>query len=62
MDQRGASKTPHLPFDGDEIKHELWETKMLRHLCLLGLKVQREAATVEEFAVDEKKNDDAALR
>lgn len=61
MDQRGASKTPRLSFGGDEIQYELWETKMLRHLCLLGLNVQREAATVEESAVDEKKNDDKSL-
>lgn len=48
-------------FDGDETKYELWETKVLGHLHLLGLKntVLREPNGQDEVAADGKKNADA---
>lgn len=48
-------------FDGDETKYELWETKMLGHFHLLGLKdtVMGEPRTEDEIAADAKKNVDA---
>ncbi|XP_028297264.1 zinc finger protein 761-like [Gouania willdenowi] len=60
MDQRGTSRSPRLVFDGDESKYELWETKVLGHLHLIGLKdtVLREPNGAPEIA-DGKKNADA---
>lgn len=48
-------------FDGDESKYELWETKVLGHLHLLGLKntVLREPNSEAEVAADVAKNVDA---
>lgn len=48
-------------FDGDETKYELWETKVLGHLHLLGLKntILREPNSEAEIAADGKKNADA---
>ncbi len=48
-------------FDGDETKYELWETKMLGHFHLSGLKdtVLREPVSEAEIAADENKNADA---
>lgn len=37
MDRRGASRQARLVYDGDERKYELWETKILGYLHLLGL-------------------------
>ncbi|XP_070404387.1 uncharacterized protein [Nothobranchius furzeri] len=61
MDQRGASGLPRLMFDRDETKYELWETKVLGHLHLLGLKntILREPNGEAEVAADGKKNADA---
>lgn len=61
MEQRGASRLPRLAFDGDETKYELWETKMLGHFHLLGLKntVLGVPTTEAEVAADTKKNADA---
>lgn len=61
MEPRGASRQPRLIFDGDETKYELWETKVLGHLHLLGLKdtVIREPNSEAEIAADGKKNADA---
>ena len=48
-------------FDGDETKYELWETKVLGHLHLLGLKntILNEPNGEAEVAADGKKNADA---
>jgi len=48
-------------FDGDETKYELWETKVLGHLHLIGLKttVLGEPNSQEQRAADVKKNADA---
>ena len=61
MEHRGASRMLRLMFDGDETKYELWETKMLGHLHLVGLKetVLREPVSDAEIAADTKKNADA---
>jgi hypothetical protein len=54
-------RLPRQTFDGDETKYELWETKMLGHFHLSGLKdtVLREPRTEVEIAADRKKNADA---
>lgn len=59
---RGAASRPlRLAFDGDEAKYEIWETKMLGHFHLLGLKktVLGEPVTSPERATDAQKNADA---
>ncbi|XP_057679455.1 uncharacterized protein LOC130907930 isoform X2 [Corythoichthys intestinalis] len=61
MDPRGTSRLPRLAFDGDEAKYELWETKMLGHFHLIGLKktVLVGPTTEAERENDEMKNADA---
>ncbi|KAJ8381057.1 hypothetical protein SKAU_G00018350 [Synaphobranchus kaupii] len=63
MDHRGTSRLPRLMFDGDETKYELWETKVLGHLHLLGLKETILHAptdnSAEALAADVKRNADA---
>lgn len=58
---RGAASRPRLAFDGDEAKYEIWETKMLGHLHLSGLKktVLGEPTTSPERATDAEKNANA---
>lgn len=48
-------------FDRDETKSELWETKVLGYLHLLGLRdtVLKEPNSEAEVAADGKKNADA---
>ncbi|KAI5621190.1 hypothetical protein C0J50_19125 [Silurus asotus] len=60
-EQRRTYSLPRLMFDGDESKYELWETKMLGHFLLSGLKdtVLREPQSETEIAADAKKNADA---
>ena len=52
---------PRQAFDGDKTKYKLWETKMLGHFHLLGLKdtVLGEPRSEAERAADPKKNADA---
>lgn len=59
MEARGANRLPRLVFDGDEDKYELWETKLLGYLHLLGLKntVLKEPESEEERAADGKNAD-----
>ncbi|XP_057681101.1 uncharacterized protein LOC130909053 [Corythoichthys intestinalis] len=61
MDPRGTSRLPRPAFDGDEAKYELWETKMLGHFHLIGLKktVLVGPTTEAERENDEMKNADA---
>lgn len=56
-----SSRLHRLLFDGDESKYEVWETKLLGHLHLLGLKdtVLKAPVTQAEKAADPKKNEDA---
>lgn len=57
-----SSSRLHRPtFDGDEIKYEIWETKLLGYFHLLGLKdtVLKEPRTEAEIAADPAKNADA---
>lgn len=60
-EQRRTYNLPRLTFDGDETKYELWETKMLGHFHLSGLKdtVLKEPQSEAEIAADAKKNADA---
>lgn len=48
-------------FDGDETKYEIWETKVLGYLHLLGLRdtVLKEPNSEAEVAADGKKNADS---
>ncbi|KAI7789379.1 hypothetical protein IRJ41_019901, partial [Triplophysa rosa] len=60
-EQRRKYSLPRMTFDGDETKYELWETKMLGHFHLSGLKdtVLKEPQSEAEIAADAKKNADA---
>ncbi|XP_057691338.1 uncharacterized protein LOC130915376 isoform X1 [Corythoichthys intestinalis] len=61
MDPRGTSRLTRLAFDGDEAKYKLWETKMLVHFHLIGLKntVLVGPTTEAERENDQMKNADA---
>lgn len=52
-----GSRWNRLYFDGDEKNYELWETKFLGHLRLLGLKAA--ILSVDEDEEDGEKNEEA---
>ncbi|XP_074493118.1 uncharacterized protein LOC141768624 [Sebastes fasciatus] len=58
---QSSSRWSRLVFDRDEKNYELWETKLLSHLRLQGLKdtILKEPTTEDEEEDDEEKNDEA---